>query len=96
MNDPYDFVLVRKPELELPPPFVCIICQRKTIPDRWALMRGETWRHKPPICFSCANNDGIQVRPKGFTRGDHQTLQRLSAVISALAWEVCNHGKWWN
>jgi hypothetical protein len=65
---------------ELPPAFVCAICQREIEPDPWH------WRlrHKPPICFYCSITQGHQVRIPGMTRGDHHTLQRLSAVTDAL------------
>ena len=79
MIDDFDFVLKRKPEPILPPPFVCAICERTVTPDRWRMDR-----HRPPICFSCSNIEGHQVRIPGMTRGDHHTMQRLHAAASAL------------
>lgn len=64
----------------LPPSFVCVLCGRTTHPDRWH------WKteHKPPICRSCGNARGHQVRIVGMTRGDHKQMQRLRAVTDAL------------
>lgn len=78
MSDPYDFVITRKPQPETPP-FVCVCCERTIVADPWR-SRG----HKPPVCFSCANYYGHQVRIPKMTRGDHHTLQRLVAVTDTL------------
>ena len=63
-----------------PLPFDCAICQRTIRADRWR----SHITHKPPICYSCANSRGHQVRVPGMTRGDHHTLQRLTAITDAL------------
>lgn len=67
------------PEWIEPPPFDCVICRRTIHADRW-LPR----RHQPPICNSCTVRGGHQVRIPGMTRGDHHTLQRLTAITYAL------------
>lgn len=66
-------------EPELPPPYLCAICERTVTADRW---RKEM--HHPPLCLYCTASEGHQVRIPGMTRGDHHTLQRLHAVASAL------------
>lgn len=76
-----DVVVTRKAQPELPPSFVCAICQQEKAPDPWHYRR----EHKPPVCFYCSNSYGHQVRIPGMTRGDHRTMQRLSAVTEALS-----------
>lgn len=85
MNEIYDceVIVSRKPEPDLPPPFVCAICQRTVEADRWWAARSPN-RHVPPICFTCTVHEGHQVRFPGITRGDHTTLKRLTAVTNAL------------
>lgn len=68
----------------LPAPFVCAICQRTVEAHPWTDHVREPFRHKPPICFSCANYMGRQVRQPGMTRGDHNVLQRLVSVTEGL------------
>lgn len=81
MNEIYDceVIITRRPEPDLPPPFVCAICEQEAVSDRWRYAR-----HKPPICRACEIYEGHQVRIPGMTRGDHTTLKRLTAVTSAL------------
>ena len=91
-NDDYAFVpeivLTRRPVPAPQPSFVCVICQREISADPWWNAERYPFRHRPPVCFGCANIDGAQVRPKGITRGDHHMLQRLTAITSALTRET--------
>ena len=77
----YDVIVTRKPWPDEPAPFLCVICQRVSQLDRWRPRRAE-----PPICFSCSNYGGHQVRLQGITRGDHHVLQRLKAITDELFW----------
>jgi hypothetical protein len=65
-----------------PPPFTCVLCERLIVANRWH----HHMRHEPPICFSCSNTYGQQVRIPGITRGDHHVLQRLKSVADGLSW----------
>lgn len=82
MNDIYEceVVITRKADPELPPPFVCAVCQRTAVADRW-----HPEKHRAPVCNSCMIFEGHQVRFPGLTRGDHTILKRLTAVTNALA-----------
>ena len=73
-------VMVTLREWAEPEPFECVVCRRTIHADRWR----SHIAHKPPVCYSCANGRGHQVRIPGMTRGDHHTLQRLTAVTDAL------------
>ena len=74
-----EVIVTRKREPELPPSFVCAICRETIEPDPWRLEK-----HRAPICFSCSNIEGHQVRIPHMTRGDHHAMQRLHATASAL------------
>jgi len=78
-----EVIITRKPAPELPPPFVCAICERTVEVDPFWHVRSPH-RHSPPICFTCTVHEGHQVRFPGITRGDHITLKRLTAVTDAL------------
>jgi len=76
---------------ELPPQFVCVICQRVIKASPW----GDPGDHNPPVCRSCGTITtyrGYQMNPMrrlpGMTRGDHREIQRLLALSDALIRET--------
>lgn len=89
-SDAFDFVLKRRPTPTPPPPFVCVICERKIECDPWLNLQREPYRHQPPVCASCAGHWGKHTHIPRITRGDNATLYRLVAVTTALKWEAFN------
>ena len=76
---------------ELPPPFICVICQREIEATPW----DHPGDHCPPLCRSCGTitkyrGYGVHAmrRMPGMTRGDHRKIQRLLALSDALARET--------
>lgn len=87
----YDFDILERPEPPLPPPFDCAICRRTIEANRWTIER-DFPRYRPPVCEPCQRHwaSATKLRPNHFTRGDHRNLLRLSALITALQWEIMN------
>lgn len=86
-------VMVTRKVVELPPDFVCAVCDRTIKAEIWSVHQG---RHRPPVCFSCSNIEGHQARIPHMTRGDHHTLQRLVAVTNALLRTATWRGRGWH
>lgn len=89
-----EFKLVRRPKPPPPPPFQCVAC-KKTIrqDDPWTYRYTE----KPPICNACVRRwmTFTGIVPNRASRGDYAVMQRLSAVIECLEWEIHNgDGRW--
>jgi len=85
-----DVKVVRRPEPELPPPFECVICQHAQEADRW-----HPGKHMPPICRSCEVHWSSipRVKISRVMRNDFRRLERLSAITTALNWEIYNGGR---
>lgn len=83
-------ILRRRPAM-LPPAFDCAICQRTINANQWTMER-DFARYAPPVCESCQRKwaNLTRMRPPRITRGDHRNLLRMSALISALNWEIHN------
>lgn len=91
MSGDFDFELVERRGPPAPPPFDCAICCRTIEAHRWTMER-DFPRYRPPVCESCQRHWAVatKTRPNRMTRGDHRNLLRLSALITALQWEIVN------
>jgi len=85
----YDIPIYRKPDPELPPPFICAACERVIVSDVWQVLRGDV--DKPPLCNSCVSRGSERIGAMwGATRGDKKMMTRFRAMIAFLEWEVMN------
>ncbi len=87
-----DVVITMRP-WSPPPGFVCVVCGRERQDGRWNHEKvGE-----PPICLACVRHwcSLTRLPIRRVTRGDKAALQRLSAILTALNWEIANGRRRW-
>lgn len=89
-KDDYDVTVTRR-HRELPPPFVCVICEREIEARPWADYEREPYQHRPPVCHVCSDYGRIGGNTVGLTRGDCHALARLAVMAGAMTRE-----SWWH